>query len=552
MGYGDYGDIAIYVWVVVVTGSAGPPAEGWKPSAFAGKIDNLERTFNKLGGAAADSPVVLAETQVGWINQWARERNYDQLYEFFGEFFSSTLQASLAGQGLSVINHYIVYGGTNYGCSGDSEVYTSYDYSGFLREFGMLSGRGREFRQKSLFHRSFNYYGIAETEKVVDHRKMACSVSKLVVTTRRAIRGDGGDSVKPMFIFLRNFVGPQSPTPRTVPLPKLRFTVAFDGIALPCELAYRDAVILPANIPLSDRLKLSLSSLPVIVRGKYAGAELWVIRLSSKPFGRIVFHAEANVGAVEASWASVDGRESGSITASKTDENADSAQWIAPLEELSQAELEAHTMKTRSEASIAFEAFTEPSGAHGFTLSVVEPCVIALKDPTDGKVLCRFLAITEEDAQKFTAQLDSSSEQYSETQSSPFACAWGANEIAILPNGTLDVASAEEDATVYFLGESGKNLGESFSRAPPLVSSVIPDLFCRHKLSWVADVCPEGRDHLVSLDPWTKRCIDWTRDVSWTPIDYTTQRDPLDHHFTSGCTTYRCTFQTTGRPRVSI
>eukprot|EP00189_Rhodosorus_marinus_P008060 CAMPEP_0184754706 /NCGR_PEP_ID=MMETSP0315-20130426/44763_1 /TAXON_ID=101924 /ORGANISM="Rhodosorus marinus, Strain UTEX LB 2760" /LENGTH=1107 /DNA_ID=CAMNT_0027234139 /DNA_START=54 /DNA_END=3377 /DNA_ORIENTATION=- len=516
-----------------------PPPNSWNTKSLAGYIDTLEKKLDAIGGAAEGAPVVCAETQVGWINQWARKRDYDDLYDYFGDSFSATLHSSLAAQGLTVINYYTAYGGTNYGASGDSEVYTSYDYSAYIREFGKVSERGRRLRLKALFQRSFAKYGIAES--VVDSSLISCSLPNMLLKVRRAARGDGGDSKKPRFIFLRNFAS-------TEKAEKSRLTLAYNDVAFPCELAFKDSLILPANVQLTDGLTMHLSTIPVATRGVVAGAELWVLSLSDHPFGRVLFRVGGDLTSVQVQWTTIDGSLNGSTKVSSSDKNAGESQWKAPLEELSQAELEGGE---NGSLPVDVSASTEANIGKCVSLAFHGPCATTLLDQ-NGAVLMRMLAISEQDSKTFTALLDSSSDSYTPSANVGFACAWGAEEICILPSGQVSVEADRDDRTVYYVGSSASPPSPSFVPVASVVQDVLPGAFRLSLLPKIDSVLPAGDGHYLPLKSWNRRRIIWATDVEWKKIDYTTERDPLDHHFTSGYTTYRCTFDASGGAKVSM
>lgn len=49
----------------------------------------------------------------------------------------------------------------------------------------------------------------------------------------------------------------------------------------------------------------------------------------------------------------------------------------------------------------------------------------------------------------------------------------------------------------------------------------------------------------MEIEKWAMRVVDWSEDVSWTPISYN-QRDSLDHFMTSGHVAYRVRFHCSG------
>ena len=67
---------------------------------------------------------------------------FDDIYSYFGSDLTRTIAETAMSQGSTAFNIYMFYGGTNWGTLGDPDVYTSYDYSACIREFGYVSERG--------------------------------------------------------------------------------------------------------------------------------------------------------------------------------------------------------------------------------------------------------------------------------------------------------------------------------------------------------------------------------------------------------------------------
>jgi len=107
---------------------------------------------------------------------------------------------SFMAQGSTMLSLYMFYGGTNWGTIGDPDVYTSYDYSACIREYGYLSGRLRQLRLFNLAVQAFNEQ-IAQTDrKTINHaRQLECSIEDVLMMQRVSV----ADST--LFGYLRNF-----------------------------------------------------------------------------------------------------------------------------------------------------------------------------------------------------------------------------------------------------------------------------------------------------------------------------------------------------------
>lgn len=550
-----------------------PPALGWSDAnQMETAVDNLGDRLHGFGGSARYAPTFCAEVQVGWINQWGRFRTYDDTYNFFGDQFSATLQLSLMAQGITFTNHYIVYGGTNHGTVGDTEVYSSYDYSAFIREFGMLSGRGRVMRQAILFTRSFADCGFSDTVPAAEGEqsanKLSTSIKSTVPAALIAVRQPEGPNLYrpscgktlPKYAFLRNLKQDQ-----------LRFNLIVNDVVLPCHLVKAQAMVAPLYHGLEGRgLSIFACTVPVICRTMFEGSEMWVLHVRKKEVGRLVVNVQNKESTgrqgVAAQWATIVSHEqsslavsSGEILATDQDPGAATSLLEAPLEKLPLAGQE---FFGSSGKPFAVRASTESIGmCFSFSFNVQDSCAIAIRDLSEEGLLTpvlRLLCLTERDAATFTADL--SGNDVFRTGHSPhrFSAVWGAHELAFEPPFTLNVGFAKNDekSTVFLLREKcGSEQPESFHACPSVVSSVLPGLFT-HKVpeNSLDNALNQGMDSVeplsaqfeIPISEWSMRMVDWRDDVSWRRISYK-NRDPLDHHMTSGHIAYRLKFRSLSR-----
>ncbi|KAJ3191977.1 hypothetical protein HK101_007206 [Irineochytrium annulatum] len=128
----------------------------WTSETVEQAVDNMEKAVRGFGGSAASAPIFIAELQGGWFNHYQLKCTYDTIYDYYGEDYTRLLVESVFAQGVTAFNIYMFYGGTNWGSLGDTDVYTSYDYSACIREHGHLSGRARMLRLTLAFLRSFS------------------------------------------------------------------------------------------------------------------------------------------------------------------------------------------------------------------------------------------------------------------------------------------------------------------------------------------------------------------------------------------------------------
>eukprot|EP00178_Gracilaria_changii_P001329 TRINITY_DN1186_c0_g1_i1.p1 TRINITY_DN1186_c0_g1~~TRINITY_DN1186_c0_g1_i1.p1 ORF type:complete len:1156 (-),score=139.71 TRINITY_DN1186_c0_g1_i1:2190-5657(-) len=554
------------------TKHASPPAEGWATAKqMEPAVDTLEQKFEKFGGSAKFGPPVLAEAQVGWINQWGRMRTYDDVYNFFGDEFSATFQFSLMAQGLTFVNHYIAYGGTNHGTIGDTEVYTSYDYSAFIREFGLLSARGRVMRQAILFARSFSDVGLSQSLPMRPGRrsKVVARVKATVPNALVKVRDVGTDNPQSFsesqsdqlplsYAFLRNLREQ-----------KLRFNLIVDNLVVPVQLKKCESFAVPLSHGLTKSLSIFACTVPVICRATYAGSELWVLRLRPSEVGRLVLNAVDKTStrrhSLSINWSKIvdpGTREDATVTGEMivTDQDSGAATSIlsAPLEELP---LAGQDSLASGGAPLGVNASTEEIGVcFSFSFATQEAHIVTvhdISDSTSDDPILRLLCLTETDARTFTANLCGNDTFVDQSSAPPFVAGWGASNLSFMPNGTLDVGLCQSDrnSTIFVLQDSTSAIPEAFEPASHVVTRLLPGLSVHQvqEQSILAAVSqgwkgvdPLSKNFKIEIEDLARRAVDWMEDAEWKRISYD-NRDPLDHFMTSGHIAYRLRFRSSSQ-----
>lgn len=148
-----------------------------------------------------------------------------------------------------------------------SDVYTSYDYSACIREFGMLSSRGRNLRKTMLLSRSFDPY-FTKTERI-DHPNIKTSIPNTLNLQRQSVSGDQDV----IFTFFRNFDRQKRET----------FDVAVEGeggnFTMGCHLPYKTSFISVGNYTAKNDMHLLMSTIPILTRivNKKSNQEVWIV-----------------------------------------------------------------------------------------------------------------------------------------------------------------------------------------------------------------------------------------------------------------------------------
>ncbi len=253
----------------------------WKPADFEKEVAGTEKTQRGYGGWAAESPVLLAELQGGWFNQWGHDHGFDEIYDYYGEDFTRNIVESFMGEGSTIISLYMYYGGTNWGSLGDPDVYTSYDYSACIREFGFQSSRLRKTRLTFNFIRSFGDALIASDP--VEPPALRADKNRFVNRHRRNQAGID-------FFFLRNFSETKDDN---FELTTVR------GVAARGRLGALETFIAVGNLPVRAggedagpiAFNLLLSAMPFVARMRHESephgkGELWIMELNE---GELIF-----------------------------------------------------------------------------------------------------------------------------------------------------------------------------------------------------------------------------------------------------------------------
>lgn len=423
------------------------PLSDWNASKFDKKVKNLESTVLSFGPPASETPMFIPELQGGWYNHWGVPYGFDELYDWYGPAYQKLVVESAAAQRVTMFSLYMFYGGTSWGAIPDPEVYTSYDYSACLREYGFQSGRLRYLRLFALFARSFASR-LACTDRVLDPT-LLCDAKDFFNLQRRSL--DGTD-----FYFFRNFskikmesFGVQQGEDLHVPK---------EGVhALP----RRHSCVFVGNLTLPG-FSIRLCTLPIVLKGPYAGGTLLVVVQNG---GELIFTTPGLV--------------------------AEGALTLTP---------EPGFTRGRFPAEGGFAKVTTP----------------------DGEVL--YLAcVDEETALTLNADLDHDE----------LRLAWGPYAVFFTRAGTLEVETLGGQ-DIFLLSPAGTPAPEIFEAR----EEVVPGLY--HARLKGADIPPAAQ-----WGQWEAIHTTWTAEEHaeiWLPIKYKTERDPLDHGFTSGHVLYKCEF----------
>ena len=130
------------------------PNQNWKKDNFCfDTLDNVEDIFR---GSKEDSPPFIAEMQSGWFDKWDGQ-GYKHLRDALGAEHINIMTKTALSQGVTLFNHYMTVGGTNWADLACDEVYTSYEFCAPIDEFGILQSNYFKAKEINYFLDSFDF-----------------------------------------------------------------------------------------------------------------------------------------------------------------------------------------------------------------------------------------------------------------------------------------------------------------------------------------------------------------------------------------------------------
>ena len=129
------------------------PNQNWKQDNFCfDTLDNVEEIFRS---AKEGSPPFIAELQSGWFDKWDGS-GYGHIREALGDEHINIMTKTALSQGVTLFNHYMAAGGTNWGDLACDEVYTSYEFTAPIDEFGVIQSNFYKAKEINYFLDSFD------------------------------------------------------------------------------------------------------------------------------------------------------------------------------------------------------------------------------------------------------------------------------------------------------------------------------------------------------------------------------------------------------------
>ncbi|KAJ3413432.1 hypothetical protein HDV05_008073 [Chytridiales sp. JEL 0842] len=501
----------------------------WTPETVEGSLDGMEMKVRGFKGAAASGPIFIAELQGGWFNHYSLGCTYDNIYEYYGENYTRLIFDTCISQGVTAFNYYMFYGGTNWGTLGDPDVYTSYDYSACIREYGFLSGRGRKLRLGLSFARTFS--PLLSRTDAIPANSATVTVNKPRVLNRQRVSVGTKHAV---FTFLRNFC--EEFTGSTENESKL-FSVSLngrEGVSLICKLPYKQSFISLGNYRCENSgILLLLSTVPIhmrtFVQKNKKKTEVWIIQCDNEITGEMAFDGDVKViyshGSLQPSVRSVPVSNSSIVSF------AGHQGWCSLSLKGAEADELLILALTGDDIYTLCPSFEEPYW-----------CASGLWSEVDAK---------RADAIRKTASANEAT-----------STSWGAYGISYNPvEGRLELQWRACDKTMYFipgsmveptLSQPLQNAGfirsDGLSQLSPY--SGFPGLYFRNRDQSIPATPPGS--HLGRFSRWSRRVTDFDK-LSWKPLAMGKHnrptKDTIDLLYTSGHVFYRVSYVT---PKNSV
>lgn len=139
------------------------PNQNWKQDHFCfDTLDNIEenaRIFKE------NSPIFIAEMQGGWFDKWDGI-GYKAMREALGDEHINIMTKTAISQGVTMFNHYMAVGGTSWDDLACDEVYTSYEFTAGIDEYGKIQPNFYKAKAINYFLESFGLTYTDERESL--------------------------------------------------------------------------------------------------------------------------------------------------------------------------------------------------------------------------------------------------------------------------------------------------------------------------------------------------------------------------------------------------
>lgn len=139
------------------------PYQNWKQDHFC--FDTLDNIEDNVRCFKEDAPIFIAEMQGGWFDKWDGI-GYKSMREALGEEHINIMTKTAISQGVTMFNHYMAVGGTSWDDLACDEVYTSYEFTAGIDEYGSVQPNFYKAKAINYFLQSFGLENTDERENL--------------------------------------------------------------------------------------------------------------------------------------------------------------------------------------------------------------------------------------------------------------------------------------------------------------------------------------------------------------------------------------------------
>lgn len=137
------------------------PNQNWKQDNFC--FDTLDNLEDIVRMAKEDAPIYIAEMQGGWFDKWDGI-GYDKMREALGDEEINIVTKTAISQGCTMFNHYMATGGTSWDNLACDEVYTSYEFTAGIDDYGDIKPNFYKSKEINYFLNSFGLTNTGDKE----------------------------------------------------------------------------------------------------------------------------------------------------------------------------------------------------------------------------------------------------------------------------------------------------------------------------------------------------------------------------------------------------
>ena len=242
------------------------PNQNWKQDHFCfDTIDNIEENVRSFKDNA---PIFIAEMQGGWFDKWDGI-GYKAMREALGDEHINIVTKTAISQGVTMFNHYMAVGGTSWDDLACDEVYTSYDFTAGIDEYGSLQPN---FYKAKAINYFLNSFGLENTGGRED-----LSLGENIYAVRRK---DYENDCSWLFARNMNF------TPLDIPFSPFSFTLSpFDMKIIPENLQLNACKIEFSDVEIFARIKNDTEEVLFMIADK--GANVYLDLQNSAEFSSL-------------------------------------------------------------------------------------------------------------------------------------------------------------------------------------------------------------------------------------------------------------------------